>query len=294
MCDVSSLVQIGIATKNRWDDLKVTLEKVRDYGLGDLRIFIFDDHSDVPCPFDVAAICPNAEIKRFDSSRGPTARRNEIARAMTAKYFLSLDDDSFPFAGSLEAAVAYAESLTDNFCLGFPVYTPRLDKNFNESVLGDPYPVRAFIACAQLLDRQRFLDIGGYREELVIYVEESEVAARAFQQGFLCRHFPGFQITHMVTDVARSFDRREYYGARNTLLWNDWYLPPNKKVVKQGRAIALRMYNFAMTWRSRRINGSLAGMKGCLAGVKDIRRYKDYRRPLSPEQYRRWQKMPTT
>ena len=61
-----SLVQIGIATKNRWADLKITLLKVSEFGLGDLRILIFDDCSDQPCPFDVQAICPGAELKRFD------------------------------------------------------------------------------------------------------------------------------------------------------------------------------------------------------------------------------------
>ncbi|MGI4788518.1 MAG: glycosyltransferase family 2 protein [Janthinobacterium lividum] len=292
MHDVSALVQIGITTKNRWDDLRVTLEKIRDFGLGELSIVIFDDHSDEPCPYDVRELCSNAQLTRFDTSRGLIVRRNEIAQAMTAKYYLSLDDDSFPSAGSLEAAVDYAESLTDNFCLGFPICAPRLGAGIDEPLQASPSLVRAYTGCAHLLDRQRFLDIGGYRGELIHQGEESEAAVRAFQQRLFCRHFPGFQITHMATSVARSMDRIEYYGVRNTLLWNDWYLPPPKKLVKQGRAIALRVYKLAVTWRSRRVNGSLAGLKGSLAGLKDIRRYKAYRQPLSPEQYREWQKLP--
>ena len=289
-----SLVEIGITTKNRWDDLRLTLEKIRDYGLGELRIIIVDDCSDAPCPYDAAAICPGAETRRFDVSRGLIVRRNEIARLMSAKYYLSLDDDSFPFAGSLEAAVAYAESLTDNFCLGFPIYTPRMDDSFSESVLDAPYQVRSFVGCAHLLDRQRFLALGGYREELIHQAEENEVAVRAFQGGLLCRRFPGFQIMHMYTNVGRSFDRVEYYGVRNTLLWNDWYLPPQKKLVKQERAIGLRLYKLLAAWRSRRANGALAGVKGCVDGLKDIRTFKKYRRPLSLPQYREWQKMPNS
>ena len=175
-----------------------------------------------------------AELTRFDESRGYIARRNQIAEAMDAKYYLSLDDDSFPFAGSLEKAVAYAESLTDNFCLSFPIYTPRMDSSFSEALSGQPYQVRSFVGCSHLLDRQRFLDLGGYREELIHQTEENEIAVRAFQQGLLCRRFPGFQITHMYTNVGRSFDRVEYYGVRNTLLWNDWYLPPQKKTGQTG------------------------------------------------------------
>jgi GT2 family glycosyltransferase len=280
-----SLVQIGIATKNRWDDLKVTLEKIRDFGLGGLRIIIFDDHSIAACPFDVRAICSGAEIKRFDISRGYIIRRNEIAATMDSKYYLSLDDDSFPSAGSLEEAVAYAESLTDNFCLGFPIYSPLVDTHFEASLQAKPCQVRSFVGCSHLLDRQRFLDLGGYREELIHQTEENEIAVRAFQQGLLCRRFSGLQITHMATNVGRSFYRMDFYGGRNTLLWNDWYLPPEQKLVRQGRTFASRLYYFAATRR-------LGYIQGGFAGLRDIRRYRSRRRPLSLEQYRNWRQLP--
>ena len=285
MQNESSLVQIGIATKNRWDDLRVTLEKIRDFGLGNLRLLIYDDCSDVPCPFDPRAICPGAELTRFDCSRGYITRRNEIAAAMSAKYYLSLDDDSFPFAGSLENAVAYAESLQDNFCLGFPIYTPLLDTHFDEPIDAKPYQVRSFVGCSHLLDRQRFLDLGGYREELVHQTEENEIAVRAFQQGFLCRRFPGFQITHMATNIGRSFYRMDFYGGRNRLLWNDWYLPPGRKVIKQAQTVASRLRDFAATRRP-------GYFRGGLAGLQDVRRYKAYRRPLSELQYEKWLRLP--
>lgn len=285
MQNLLSLVQIGIATKNRWDDLRVTLEKIRDFGLGDLRTIIFDDCSDVPCPFDVSALCPGAELKRFGISRGYITRRNEIAAAMDAKYYLSLDDDSFPSAGSLEDAVAYAESLPDNFCLGFPIYTPLVDTNFSASLTAEPVQVRSFVGCSHLLDRQRFLDLGGYREELIHQGEENEIAARAFQHGLACRRFSGLQITHMATNVGRSFFRMDYYGARNTLLWNDWYLPPGQKIVRQGRALANRAYSSGMTRR-------LGHIRGVLAGLKDIQRLQKFRQPLSAAQYRIWQALP--
>ena len=285
MQNLLSLVQIGIATKNRWNDLKLTLEKIRDFGLGEMSIIIFDDHSDTPCPFDVNALCPGAQLKRFDISRGYIIRRNEIAEAMTAKYYLSLDDDSFPVSGSLEAAVAYAESLPDNFCLGFPICGPPVGGQFEELVPEVAHQVRSFVGCAHLLDRQRFLDLGGYKGELIHQGEENEIAVRAFQKGLVCRRFSEFQIAHMATNVGRSFFRMDYYGARNTLLWNDWYLPADQKVVRQGRAIANRTYSFALTRR-------LGHMRGSLAGLRDIGRYKRYRQPLSLSQYREWQKLP--
>ncbi|KAA6407108.1 MAG: hypothetical protein FRX48_09174 [Lasallia pustulata] len=121
-----------------------------------------------------------------------------------------------------------------------------------------------------MLDRQRLLDLGGYREELIHQGEEMEIAVRAFQRGLACRRFPGLVIVHMATSVGRSFDRMDYYGSRNTLLWNDWYLPPVQKTVKQGRALAMRLYSFAATRRFGHVRGSVAGLMA-------IRRYKRYR-----------------
>ncbi len=117
-------VQIGIATRNRWKDLKTTLSSISQFGLGGLRVLIFDDASDTSCPYDVRSFCEGAEIRRFSESTGYIVRRNQLAREMMGKYYLSLDDDSFPVSGSLEAAIDFAESRDDLFCLSFPVYNP--------------------------------------------------------------------------------------------------------------------------------------------------------------------------
>src|SRR4030095_8083700 len=103
-CDLS-VVQIGIATKNRWEDLRNTLSKIADFGLGGLRTLIHDDASDEPCPFDVSAVLRGAELRRFAESKGYIVRRNQLAREMKSKYNLSFDDDSFPVGGSLKAAI---------------------------------------------------------------------------------------------------------------------------------------------------------------------------------------------
>ena len=63
-------VEIGIATKNRWSDLRNTLEQITAFGLGELRILIFDDASDVPCPYEVSAICAGAKLEALQRIGG--------------------------------------------------------------------------------------------------------------------------------------------------------------------------------------------------------------------------------
>jgi hypothetical protein len=160
-------VSIGITTKNRWHDLKITLEKIVGTGLNSLPIFIIDDGSDIPCPFDLTLFPLDIQIQRFEASKGLIARRNQLAQMIQTKYYLSLDDDSFPVSGSLVDAVTFAETKPDLFCLAFPIYNPVMGLYQSRSYQSTPYQVRHFIGCGHLLHCSHFLQLGGYREELI-------------------------------------------------------------------------------------------------------------------------------
>src|SRR6267154_6329903 len=120
---------VGIATKNRWDDLKVTLSKIREYGWQEVRVIIFDDCSDVPCPFEVKDILFNADLKRFPDSKGYIARRNQLAENISTPYYFSLDDDSYPVGGSIHGALELISKGDDVFCIAFPIYNPSCNQH---------------------------------------------------------------------------------------------------------------------------------------------------------------------
>lgn len=282
----SFMVEIGISTKNRWEDLQNALSKIEAFGLGQSKILILDDGSDQACPFDVGSICRNAELTRFSESRGCVVRRNQLAREMKSKYYLSFDDDSFPVAGSLNAAIEFAESRDDLFCLSFPVYNPTNGQHQVKSIQADPYIVRSFIGGGHLLHRERFLELGGYRDELVHQGEEAEISARAFQQGMHCYHFPGLQIYHVASNSGRNWHRMDFYGARNNVLWNDWFVPSRSKLVKQSRTSIHRTILFLKTRRVGHVEGQIAGFR-------DLMKYKPYRHVMSPDLYQKWKRLPS-
>lgn len=282
-----SRIQIGFPTRNRWADVETTLRKLVDFGLGDLTIFIADDASDQPCPFDVTHICPYAKLQRFTESRGATVRRNWIARAMDSKYYFGLDDDSFPVSGSLEAAVEFAENCPNFFSTSFPIYNPYTGKYQVKSLKKEPYRVQTFVGAGHLMNRRRFLEIGGYREEFVYYTEESELCARALLRGLHCYHFAQLEVHHLSSSSWRNLQRQDFYGARNTVLWNDWFVPYKLKYVKQMRTFTSRLLQTVITRR-------LGQIKGQFAGLKAIPRYKAYRQPMSPALYKEWRTLPTS
>jgi len=278
-------LQIGISTRNRWDDLRNTLLKLAEFESQASGILIFDDGSDSPCPYDVASICATAELKRFPESKGYIVRRNQLAQEMTSKYYLSLDDDSFPVAGSLESSMEFAESCKDLFCLSFPIYNPVTGEQQVASLQDKPYKVRSFVGCGHLLHRGQFLDLGGYREELVHQCEEVELSARAFQRGLYCYHYPGLQIHHTESRAGRNLHRMDFYGARNNVLWNDWFVPSRLKLIKQSRTLAARAALFLRT-------GRIGHAQGQIAGFKDALKYQTNRQPMSLTLYREWKRLP--
>ena len=284
---IISMVGIGIATKNRWDDLKTSLSKIAALKLGGLKILIFDDASDRPCPFDAASICAGAELKRFPESKGYIVRRNQLARAMDSKYYLSLDDDSFPVSGSLESAVEFAESRSDLLCLSFPVYNPLTGRHEVKTLQDTPYRVQTLVGCGHLLHRERFLGLGGYCEDLIHQGEELELAARAFHEGLHCYHFPGFNIHHMISGAGRNWYRMDFYGARNNVLWNDWFMPRGLRIVKQSRTLTSRVLLFLKT-------GRIAHLQGQVAGLTGLPRYRANRRLMPLKLYQQWKKLPSS
>jgi hypothetical protein len=81
-------VSIGITTKNRWNDLEVTLQQICDAGLHMLPILIFDDGSDQPCPMNFSRFPLKITFKRFSDSEGLIVRRNGLVQEIQTKYYL--------------------------------------------------------------------------------------------------------------------------------------------------------------------------------------------------------------
>lgn len=279
------MVTIGIATKNRWKDLEITLQKATSYTNNEVDILVYDDASDQSCPFEVLDISKRITLVRFESSKGYIARRNQIAKSIKTKYYLSLDDDSYPVNGKLEDAIFFAENTHKLLCLSFPIYSPFESKYSNQSISNNPYQVRSFIGCGHLLNVELFLSLGSYIEELVHQGEEMDVSARAFQEGYYCYHFPSFVIHHLASNSGRNWYRMDFYGARNNVLWNDWYVPRGRMFFKQFRTFISRILLFIKNRRT----GSI---KGFFGGILSLKKYEHRRKNMSIENYKNWRKLP--
>jgi GT2 family glycosyltransferase len=80
------------------------------------------------------------------------------------------------------------------------------------------YAAYAFIGTAHALRRDLFLQLGGYREVLFHQSEEEDYCLRMLQAGYVTRAGNAEPIHHFESP-RRSWQRMDYYGARNKVLY---------------------------------------------------------------------------
>lgn len=277
-------ITIGIGTMNRWPDLADALAKTRAMLGNDVKILVIDDGSNTEPSAEVLTALEGVDFRRDGRNVGYIKRRNELAAAIQTPFYLSLDDDSYPVAGDLSAAVQFALERPQIACLGFPVKNAE-GRDEVASAKNEPYQARHFIGCAHLHRVEIFRRFGGYRPELVHQGEEVDFSARAFQEGFEVWHYPAVKVVHHYTIRARNWYRMDYHGARNRWLWNDWYLPPS---VRRGQQCKLMAARTVLALKTRR-RGHLDGIR---AGWRDAKALRHLRVPMSEACYARWQALP--
>ena len=61
---------IGITTKDRWDDLAITLSELKKNGYEDVETIVIDDGSKQPVPQALRVAFPKVRFERVDHSLG--------------------------------------------------------------------------------------------------------------------------------------------------------------------------------------------------------------------------------
>jgi GT2 family glycosyltransferase len=282
----ASEIGIGITTKDRWNDLEVTLEHLRSTGLDRLETLVIDDGSKLPLPADFPTRFPWVKFERFEKSQGLITRRNYLVRSLKAPFYLSLDDDSFPIVGDLEAAAAWMREHPKTAVLGFKIILNHEPRPADAPAVA-PIATRDFTGCGFLMRRELFLSLGGFDDRLGMYCEEMEFALRAVCGGYEIYCYPSVVILHLHSPRGRDNVLRTRVIIRNHVLISLWFYPfpdflirglwwsfmktpfPNKKTLAIRRSIYL----------------------GALEGWIRFFQWRDKKR-LTREQFREWMAKP--
>jgi GT2 family glycosyltransferase len=215
---MSRLLTVGITTRNRPESLAACLHSMRLIAHLDPEVLVFDDGSQPPAN-GAASV---ARVIRDTASLGTAAGRNRLVSEASSEFVLLMDDDARIIdarsvdegigvlrADATVGAVAFAQAEADG--RPWPVA-------MQPSVAQVPSVVPSFIGFAHMVRRDRFLALGGYREQFEFQGEEKEFCLRLLDAGSYTVYLPQALVAHVVDLGSR--DRRRYLRlvARNDCL----------------------------------------------------------------------------
>jgi GT2 family glycosyltransferase len=280
-------VAIGITTKDRWDDLSVTLDTLRQNGLHRLETIVIDDGSTKPMPYTFRDRFDWVRFERSESSQGYIVQRNRLAQLLTAEVYLSLDDDSYPVPSAhLDQAAAWLMEQQDAAALTFPIRTTFDEMTSCQPDGCRPYPVRHYIGCAHMVKRRLFLHLRGYTEALGHYCEETDFALKAWKHGFKVYKYPSVVVIHTQSAIGRNADNANRLLTRN-LIWVSAWRSPLMFLIIELLFRVLRMFRL----KTHRLHWQavLRGYFEALAGLPRVAQFRD---PVSLRRYLAWLRNP--
>lgn len=219
--NISELVTISIASKDRPEVVETTLRSIHAFGLGNCPLILCDDGSSPPLNPETLSLFTNVRLIRNEIAQGQALARNRIAQECRTPFLLQLDDDSYPVAGSVETLLEFATSENDWLAIAVPFEEPSRGRGFPLGLsLTEPIRLRAFVGCSVLFHVKNFTKLGGYSSWIERTVEEEELCIRAHSAGLKIITLDGLRIRHEVTDVARNESAIAYRSIRNwTVVW---------------------------------------------------------------------------
>ncbi len=205
-----------ITTRNRYEDLNETLMKLIEFGLCDLPLYLVDDASDglVADPQYLAKFS-RLVLVRNKEAKGLVVNRNYMASIAKEKILISLDDDScFVSRPNFKALHDYVVS-DEKIC---GVEFDNFDNIHGEiSNATEGQCLQMYTGFGHAIHRDRFLEVGGYREYLYHMCEERDFGQRAWKAGLVIKKYNKIRVIHRRTSVARLHDSNLFYLVRNTI-----------------------------------------------------------------------------
>ena len=259
---------ILITTKNRLEDLKITLQHLAPLLAEEtVECLLYDDAS-TDGTFDfVKATFPNLILFKNDKSLGLIHNRNVLLNNCSGDYAISLDDDAhFLSENVVENISDYFENhpkcgvIACRIFWGKTAPTSIVSKEASQRVKG-------FVGCGHVWNMQAWRTIPNYPEWFVFYGEEEFASYQLFKKGWEVHYVPQLLVQHRVEVKARKKDpdyaqrqRRSFRSAWYLyLLFYPWAVIPKKLA-----------YTLWVQIKTKVLKGDIRATKGLLLALFDV------------------------
>ncbi|OAI50975.1 hypothetical protein AYO44_05295 [Planctomycetaceae bacterium SCGC AG-212-F19] len=276
---------VVIPTKDRPDDLRRAIASALSQSVP-IELLIMDDGSGAATADMVRRDFPAVRLVQSGQSLGPSVQRNRGAALAVAPILFPIDDDS---CFSTPEVVAQTLAEFDDPRVGavaIPVIHVHrgADVTQRAPATTNRFATYAFIGAAHAVRRDLYLKLGGYREELWYYGEESDFCIRMLQAGYVVRLGRADPIHHYES-LRRDWARMEFYGKRNLVLFAWHNVPWPYFPVHLGTSLAKG------AWHSLRCGRPWHSLTGLVHGLGMCVWSPASRRPVSGCVYRLFRRL---
>jgi len=214
-----------IPTHNRGDLLKKVLDSVLAQTIA-AEVYVMDDASTEETGAMVTREYPQVIYKRENESKGPAFQRDKGAALTQAETLFTIDDDCILASPKILEQALEAFDHPRVGAVTLPFVNVLTDKviHTNSEKNGKIIATFDFNAGMVAFRREAYIAAGGFRAFLFMHVEESDLAIRLMDCGYIVRLGWSDPIEHMESPV-RNMTRLHGLGPRNQVLYSYYNVP---------------------------------------------------------------------
>ncbi len=174
------LVTINILSYNRKETLRITLQKVFEQDYENIEVIVVDNASPDGAPQMVAEEFPWVKLIRLEKNIG-IAGWNRGFESANGEFVLLLDDDSHPEKDAIAEGLKLFKEDESIGIVAFNIFNSTFAFNETNGWSGNLW---AFVSCGALIEKKKLEEVGYFDENIFIYLNELELAARFWDAGY--------------------------------------------------------------------------------------------------------------
>lgn len=285
---------ILITTKNRLEDLKYTLHKIRDLvDRDDVEVLIYDDASTDNTYEYLKRNYPKIILFRNEKSKGLIHNRNVLLNSCRGDFAISLDDDlHFITEKPIEIIDDYFEQHHECGLIAFRIFWGKSEPDSKKSYQKNEQ-VRSFAGGAHVWRMDAWRKIPNYPEWFIFYGEEDFASYHLFKNNIEIHYVPEL-FTHHRVDVKGRKRNADYRLRLRRSLRSGWYLfvmfYPISKIPK------IFLYSLWMQIKNKTLKGDFKATFGILQAIGDLiihfPKLLDHSSRLTVDEYEAYLKLP--
>ena len=263
-----SKIAILISTKNRRDDLLLTLNATRHLFNENVSCVVYDDGSSDETYEHVKTNFPEVVLLRNEVSKGYIYCRSKMLNETAADFAISLDDDAhFLTENPIEIITEYFSNNPNCGVIAARIFWGK-DKIENNSNVENAQKVKSYVGCGHVWRMNAWRDIPNYPEWFEFYGEENFASLQLFKKKRTVDYVPELFVQHRVDLKNRTQTNNDFAFRHRRSLRADWYnyflFFPLSKIPRK------ILYSIWMQCKNKIFKGNLKVVVPLLLAILDL------------------------